>query len=130
MTAAKLYLDLDNVGISEYYDSRSGLSKDDYKRRLENSTTLYVGNLSFFSSESQLLELFSMSGQVKNLYMGLNKQTYKPCGFCFVEYYTRDEAEMALGCLNLSTFDKKQIRVDWDYGYLHSRRFGRGRGGG
>ena len=73
MTAVAMYKDLELENESEYYDFRSGLSKEDYQNRLANSTTLYVGNLSFFTQESQLFELFSFCGPVKNLHMGLNR---------------------------------------------------------
>ena len=91
------------------------------------STTLYVGNLSFYTNESQLIELFSTCGKVVNFYMGLNKQTFKPCGFCFVEYSKREEARLAIDCLNLVLIDKKRIRIDYDYGFKYGRRFGRGK---
>ena len=130
MSAASLYQDLELAGQSEYYDRRSGLSEADYKQRLKTSTTLYVGNLSFYTQESQLLELFSMCGTVKNLRMGLHRESFKPCGFCFVEYATREEARLAVDCLNLALIDQKRIRIDWDYGFTARRQFGRGRGGG
>jgi nuclear cap-binding protein subunit 2 len=37
--------------VSEYYDKRSKLSRDEYFDRLKVSTTLYVGNLSFKTME-------------------------------------------------------------------------------
>ena len=92
MSAASLYQETEIKDISPYFDRRSGLSRDDYNQRIKVSTTLYIGNLSTFTTETQLLELFSMCGQIKNFHMGLDKNTYKPCGFCFVEYHTRDEA--------------------------------------
>ena len=70
--AAALYGELDLDTKLDYYDQRSKLSEEDYKQRLKTSTTLYVGNLSFYSTESQILELFSKCGIVKNLHMGLN----------------------------------------------------------
>ncbi len=59
-SAASLYEDLDSNSV--YYDRRSGkiselwmnsveLSQEDYKERLKISTTLYVGNLSFYTNE-------------------------------------------------------------------------------
>ena len=89
MSAASLYKDLELDGQSEYYDRRSGLTPEDYAQRLKTSTTLYIGNLSFFTQERQLLELFALCGSIRNLHMGLHNQTFKPCGFCFVEYHTR-----------------------------------------
>jgi nuclear cap-binding protein subunit 2 len=53
--------------------------------KLKISTTLYIGNLSFYTSESQIYELFSTCGEVSKIIMGLNKNTKTPCGFCFVE---------------------------------------------
>lgn len=130
MSAATLYSDLELTPDSEYYDRRSGLTQEDYKQRLKTSTTLYVGNLSFYTQESQLMTLFSQCGNVRNLYMGLNNKTFKPCGFCFVEYHNREEARLAVDCFNMLLFDGKRIRVDWDYGFQAKRQFGRGRTGG
>ena len=62
--------------------------------------------------------------------MGLNKVQKTPCGFCFVEYTTREEAEDALDCLNLQTVDGRQVRIDWDPGFKFGRQFGRGKAGG
>ncbi len=53
--------------------------------------------------------------------MGLNKAEKTPCGFCFVEYSTRDEAAQALDCLNLQMIDGRQVRIDWDPGFKYGR---------
>lgn len=52
---------------------------------LANSTTLYVGNLSYFTSEEQVYELFSRAGDVRRVIMGIDRFQKTPCGFCFVE---------------------------------------------
>ena len=127
-SAASLYKDLEPS--SEYYDKHSKLSPEQYHERLLTSTTLYVGNLSFFTLESQLLEVFSACGPVLNLIMGLNKQKMQPCGFCFVEYATREHAAYAVELINKSIVDGRPIRVDWDYGFEPQRQFGRGKTGG
>lgn len=64
----------------------------DILSKLDVSTTLYVGNMSFNSTEEQIYKLFSQCGQVKKVIMGMNKQLGKPCGFCFVEYFTHEDA--------------------------------------
>jgi len=56
------------------------------RRDLENTTTLYVGNLSFHTTEEQIYELFSKVGEVKRVIMGLDRNKKTPCGFCFVEF--------------------------------------------
>lgn len=56
---------------------------------LKTSKTVYVGNLSFFTTEAQIHESFSVVGPIKRIVMGVNANTKTPCGFCFVEYYSR-----------------------------------------
>ena len=56
-----------------------------------------------------------------SLIMGLNKVQKTPCGFCFVEYATRKEAQQAVDCLNLQVVDGRQIRIDWDPGFKFGR---------
>ena len=58
---------------------------EEYWRAVGDSTTLYVGNLSFFTTEEQLYELFSKCGDIKRIIMGLDAVQKTPCGFCFVE---------------------------------------------
>ena len=116
---AELYQQFDKK--NEYFDKHSGLSEIDYKAALKRSTTLYIGNLSHLTQEGQLLDLFGRCGEVKNVIMGLTRDTKRPCGFCFVEYETRYSAELAVDCLNRVKLDDKQIRVDWDYGFKEGR---------
>ena len=137
-SAAALYQDLESSSV--YYDRKSGnslyllihieLSPEEYRERLRLSTTLYAGNLSFYTNETQLLEFFQMCGHVVSMIMGLNTREKTPCGFCFVEFATRDEAQQAVDCLNLQMIDGRQVRIDWDPGFKQGRQFGRGRSGG
>lgn len=62
--------------------------------------------------------------------MGLNAQTKSPCGFCFVEYYTREHAEAALKFVSETVCDERIIRADMDGGFRPGRQYGRGRNGG
>lgn len=55
------------------------------EEKLKASSTLYVGNLAFFTTEDQIYHLFSKSGDVKRVVMGLDRHALTPCGFCFVE---------------------------------------------
>lgn len=104
-----------------YYDRKSGLTEEEYQLALDMSTTLYVGNLSFFTPESQIHYYFNLVAPVRRIVMGLNKKSQKPCGFAFVEYETRKEAERALDLLNAGKIDQRQIRIDWDWGFVHGR---------
>ncbi|ETN80623.1 hypothetical protein NECAME_02371 [Necator americanus] len=70
--------------ISEYRDQRFQGSLKEQDLALRTSTTLYIGNLSFYTSEDQLYELFNRAGEVKRVIMGLDRFKKSPCGFCFV----------------------------------------------
>lgn len=69
---------------TDYFDKRCKLTKEEYFEKLSKSTTLYLGNLSVFTTEEKLYTIFSGLGPVKNVILGLHKKTFKPCGFAFV----------------------------------------------
>ncbi|CAF0866232.1 unnamed protein product [Rotaria sordida] len=119
-----------SIALSSYRDRQFRGSEGDQDKKLLTSTTLYVGNLSFFTTEEQIHELFSRTGDVKRIIMGLDKTTKTPCGFCFVEYYTRQDAEQAMRYINQTRLDDRIIRTDWDAGFIDGRQYGRGRSGG
>nr|CAG8615505.1 11279_t:CDS:2 [Entrophospora candida] len=108
----------------QYQGSTVELSKD-----LSNSTTLYIGNLSFYTTEEQIYELFSKAGEIKRIIMGLDKFQRTPCGFCFVEYYSHQDALDCMKYINSTKLDERIIRTDLDPGYKDGRQFGRGRSG-
>ena len=62
--------------------------------------------------------------------MGLDRENYTPCGFCFVEYFRREDAESCMRFLNGTKLDERVIRTDWDAGFIEGRQFGRGKSGG
>ncbi|ESO98796.1 hypothetical protein LOTGIDRAFT_186993 [Lottia gigantea] len=119
-----------SVQISTYRDQHFKGSRNDQDHLLIQSTTLYVGNLSFYTTEEQIFELFSRSGDVKRVIMGLDKVRKTPCGFCFVEYYVREDAENAVRYVNSTRLDDRIIRTDWDAGFREGRQYGRGKSGG
>ncbi|ETO26068.1 hypothetical protein RFI_11069 [Reticulomyxa filosa] len=97
---------------------------------VKQTTTVYVGNLSYYTDEEQCYALFSLCGPVRRVIMGINKFTHLPCGFCFVEYYFRKDAVTARNNLNGSKLDDRVIRVDLDPGFEQGRQYGRGTTGG
>jgi nuclear cap-binding protein subunit 2 len=76
------------------------------------------------------LQVFSKVGDVKRIVMGLDKQKHTPCGFCFVVYYTREDTEDCVKYVNGTMLDDRPIRVDFDWGFVEGRQYGRGRSGG
>ncbi|CAH8502581.1 unnamed protein product [Schistosoma rodhaini] len=115
---------------SPYRDRRNDFSPRELSQCLRETTTLYIGNLSFYTREEQIWELFSRAGEIKRVIMGLHRFDKTPCGFCFVEYCTRDGAEMAMRYINKTRLDDRIIRTDWDAGFEEGRQYGRGRSGG
>ncbi|KAK9471654.1 uncharacterized protein V1510DRAFT_419252 [Dipodascopsis tothii] len=123
---------------SSYLDRRSMKKTEDdnfnedlmVNEELKDSTTLYVGNLSFYTTEEQITELFGKCGEVKRIVMGLDRFTKTPCGFCFVEYYEREAALDCMKYVNQTKLDERIIRTDLDIGFREGRQYGRGRSGG
>ncbi|KAG0330112.1 nuclear cap binding complex subunit [Dissophora globulifera] len=115
---------------SAYKDQQYQGSSNQLAHDLANSTTLYVGNLSFYTTEEQIYELFSKCGEIKRIIMGLDRNQKTPCGFCFVEYYHHADALDCMKYINSSKLDERIVRSDLDHGYREGRQFGRGRSGG
>lgn len=61
-----------------------------------SSPRLYIGNLSFDASESDLFELFNGVGTVQNVEIVMNRHTMKSKGFAFVQMQSVDEAKRAV----------------------------------
>lgn len=119
-----------SIALSSYRDQKYKGTKPDLERLLAQSSTLYIGNLSFYTTEEQIHELFSRAGDVKRIIMGLDRNKKTPCGFCFVEYYTRIDGENAMRYINGVRLDDRVIRTDWDAGFVEGRQYGRGKSGG
>jgi RNA recognition motif-containing protein len=82
--------------------------------KLAATRTLYVGNLSFYTTEAQLMAFFAQCGRVVKVVMGLNERTMTPCGFCFVEFSSHKEALDCQRHLSGLMADERQIRADLD----------------
>eukprot|EP00002_Diphylleia_rotans_P037328 TRINITY_DN8330_c0_g1_i1.p1 TRINITY_DN8330_c0_g1~~TRINITY_DN8330_c0_g1_i1.p1 ORF type:complete len:260 (+),score=49.30 TRINITY_DN8330_c0_g1_i1:68-847(+) len=126
---AHLYL-ATTINSTTYSDSKFKGSAEQRQKALATSTTLYVGNLSFYTTEEQIYELFSKAGEIRRIIMGLDRNQKTPCGFCFVEYYTREDAADCIKYINGTRLDDRIIRTDWDTGFAEGRQYGRGRSGG
>lgn len=113
-----------------YWDRSHYGSPEAQQIALERSSTLYIGNLTFDTTTSQLYTLFNTVGRVKRIIMGIDRNLRAPCGFAFVEYVTRKSAERAITDLTGTKLDGRPIRVELDAGFMPGREFGRGAKGG
>jgi hypothetical protein len=75
------------------------------------SQKLYVGNLAYEAAESDLFDLFSKVGSVKNVEIAMDRHANRSKGFGFVEMETLETAKEAASKLNRTDFMGRQIVV-------------------
>lgn len=75
-------------------------------------TKLYVGNLSYDTTEESLRTHFSQAGVVKSVTLIKDRATGRSKGFAFVEMNAQNEAEEAIKTLNGTRLDDREIKVD------------------
>ncbi|MBN2702648.1 MAG: RNA-binding protein, partial [Pontiellaceae bacterium] len=73
---------------------------------------LYVGNLSYSTTEDSLEELFQQAGTVVKCELMLDKFTSRSRGFAFIEMATHEEAQNAVDMLNEQNLDGRNLRVN------------------
>lgn len=73
---------------------------------------LFVGNLSFGTSQASLESAFAAAGEVREVAMPTDRETGQPRGFAFVTMADAKSAANAISQLNGLTLDGRQIRVD------------------
>jgi RNA recognition motif-containing protein len=76
------------------------------------ATKLFVGNLSFNTSEGDILELFKQSGNVTSCQLIMDKFTSKSKGFGFVEMGSEAEAAKAIAECNGKELDGRALTVN------------------
>lgn len=76
------------------------------------STKLFVGNLSFKLTETDMEDLFAQHGKVISVAIPTDRDTGRKRGFAFVEMETETEAEAAIQSLNGKDVDGRQIAVN------------------
>ncbi len=92
---------------------------------------LYVGNMSYDTTEEILRTLFAGVGTVESVNIITDRMSGRPKGFGFVEMATEEEAQAAISQLNGTTLDDRQINVaEARPQRPRSDRGGGGRGGG
>jgi cold-inducible RNA-binding protein len=73
---------------------------------------LYVGNLSFHTTEDQLREMFASYGQIDSVSLVTDRDTGQSRGFCFVEVADDASAEKAISELNGRDVDGRTLNVN------------------
>jgi len=73
---------------------------------------LYVGNLSFRTSSSDLEQLFGQAGEVQSAVLITDKETGRSRGFGFVEMSSREQGEQAIREFNGKEIDGRVLTVN------------------
>lgn len=76
------------------------------------SQKLYVGNLSYNTTEGELETLFSQSGTVESVRVMRDMATGRARGFGFVEMATQEEAQAAITAFHGYEFGGRQLTVN------------------
>ena len=92
-------------------------------------TKIYVGNLSYDTTEDDLRTLFAQAGTVASVALIKDRDTGQSKGFAFVEMSNQSEAEKAIQTFNGYTLSNRPLKVNLARP-KEERGFGGGRGGG
>ena len=96
-----------------------------------SNNKLFVGNLSFNTTENDLQDAFAEHGTVEEVKLMTDRDTGRPRGFGFVTMSTAEEAEAAMNALNGRQLDGRALTVNvakpreehsGDSGYGSARR--------
>ena len=76
------------------------------------STKLFVGNLSFKTTENDLQDAFAACGTVVETNIMMDRMTGRPRGFAFVTMGSPEEAQKAIDALHGKDFDGRALTVN------------------
>jgi RNA recognition motif-containing protein len=92
------------------------------------NTKLFVGNISFNTTENDLQDAFSAHGTVTEANLMVDRMSGRPRGFGFVTMSTPDEAQKAIQAMNGASLDGRNLTVN--LARPREERSGGGEGGG
>jgi RNA recognition motif-containing protein len=73
---------------------------------------LYVGNLSFNTSEQALKQLFAQHGTVTEASLVMDRETQRPRGFGFVTMASNEDGQKAIDALHGQSVDGRDLTVN------------------
>ena len=76
------------------------------------STKLFVGNLSFNTTENDLQDAFAAHGQVVEANLMMDRMTGRSRGFAFITYSTPEEAQKAIAAMHGAQLDGRALTVN------------------
>jgi RNA recognition motif-containing protein len=103
------------------------------------NTKMYVGNLSYDATDTDIRELFEAHGTVTDVFIVKDRESGRPRGFAFVSMETEEEMTAAIEGLNGEEFNGRALTINearpreerpQGGGGGGGRKFGGGGGGG
>src|SRR5580765_6116316 len=76
------------------------------------SNKLYVGNLSFNTTQNDLQDAFAAFGTVTETNLMMDRETGRPRGFGFITMSSAEEAQKAIDALNGKSIDGRALTVN------------------
>ena len=76
------------------------------------NSKLYVGNLSFKTTEADLRDVFGQFGTVTDVYVANDRMTGRPRGFAFVTFSSEAESQAATQKMNGADLDGRALTVN------------------
>jgi|SRR5687767_11480018 len=92
------------------------------------NTKLFVGNISFNTTENDLQDAFAAHGTVTEANLMVDRMSGRPRGFGFVTMSTPEEAQKAVQAMNGASLDGRNLTVN--LARPREERSGGGGGGG
>jgi len=75
-------------------------------------TKIYVGNLSFATTEDELKELFSQAGTIASATLIKDRDSGQSKGFAFIEMTNQADAEKAIQMFNGKAVGNRELKVN------------------
>lgn len=76
------------------------------------NSKLYVGNLSFKTTEADLRDTFERYGTVTDIHLATDRDTGRPRGFAFVTFSNETESKAAAEKMNGTSVDGRELTVN------------------
>lgn len=76
------------------------------------NSKLYVGNMSFKTTEAGLREAFAQFGTLTDVYIANDRETGRPRGFAFVTFSSEEESKLAAEKMNGADLDGRALTVN------------------
>jgi cold-inducible RNA-binding protein len=85
-------------------------TESDGKGRM--GSKIFVGNLDFKTTRDEVQSLFAQAGEIRDVFLPMDRDTGRPRGFAFVEYTAEEDAAKAIEKFNGHELSGRPLRVN------------------